>query len=108
MQILVRLCNVTAVYGLPQIWCTIAPLSCNRAWVSMEAALCQTAKQMRFRATRIPHAVTVMVLDLDFYTKNPDGVGGAVNILLFSDLTAAVGSEAALVARCWGAILGVG
>ena len=60
---------------------------------------------MRFRAPIIPHAIAVMVLDLEFYTKDPDGMGDAVNIFLFPDLTPAAESKASLLAHRWEAIL---
>ena len=40
---------------------------------------------MRFCAPCITHSVTVMVLDLAFYTKDPDGVGDRINVFLFLD-----------------------
>ena len=41
-----------------------------------------------------------------FHTEDPDGVWGALNIFLFSDLSPLAGSEAALLTRKWNTILG--
>ena len=49
-----------------------------------------------------------MVLEISFYTKDPDGVGDIVNIFLFPDLTPADVPEAALMAHHWEVILGGG
>ena len=49
-----------------------------------------------------------MVMVLTFHTEDPDGVGDALNILLFPDLFPLEGSEAALLTRKWDAILGGG
>ena len=44
-----------------------------------------------------------MMLDFDFYTKDPDGVGDAINIFL-PDLTPADRSKAALLERVVGTL----
>ena len=49
-----------------------------------------------------------MVMALTFNTKDPDGVGDALNIFLFPDLSPLAGLEAALLTWEWDAILGVG
>ena len=43
---------------------------------------------------------------LAFHTKDPDGVGVALNIFLFPNLSPLAGLEAALLNRKWGAIFG--
>ena len=63
----------------------------------MEASYQWTAEKMRLRVPIISHAVSVMVLDLVFYTKDPDGVGDAVNIFFFLDLFLASGYKSALL-----------
>ena len=63
---------------------------------------------MHFRAPRISKYVLVMMLDLAFYTKYPDGMGDAVKKFLFPDLSPASGSEAALLTRQWDSVLGGG
>ena len=45
---------------------------------------------------------------LAFHTKDPDGVGDALNIFLFPDLSPLAGSEKALLTRNCDAIFGVG
>ena len=89
------ICNVTVVEDRNYIWRKIAPLSCDRARAAMEAACLWTAEQIRFRSPRISQTVVVMVLDLAFYTKDSNGVGGAVNIFLFPGLTPAAGYKSA-------------
>ena len=49
-----------------------------------------------------------MVLDLEFYTKDPDGMENAINIFIFLYLTPAARSKADLLLRCWDTILGGG
>ena len=49
-----------------------------------------------------------MVMVLTFHTEDPDGVGDALNILLFPDLSPLAGSEATLLTQKWDAILGGG
>ena len=61
---------------------------------------------MHYRAPQIPHAVAVMVLGLDFYIQNTDGMGGTVNILLFPYLSPSDGSKAVIMVWIWDAILG--
>ena len=61
---------------------------------------------MRFRPPCIPYAVAVMVMALAFHNKDPDGVGDALNILLFLELYPLAGLEAALLTRTWDVILG--
>ena len=48
-----------------------------------------------------------MVMALAFHTEYPDGVGDALNIFLFPDLSPLAGSEASLLTYMWDAILGV-
>ena len=63
---------------------------------------------LRFRPLCTPHTVAVMLAVLAFHTEYPDGVGDALNIILFPDLPPLAGSEAALLTRKWDAILGGG
>ena len=53
-----------------------------------------------------PPDVSVIIIVLDFHTKNSDGVGGALNIFLFPNLSPSEELEAALLTRKWEAILG--
>ena len=74
----------------------------------MEVACRRKAEHLRFRVPHISHTVVVLVLGLAFYSEDPDGVGDAVNVFLFLDLSPSAGSEAALLARRWDAIVGGG
>ena len=74
----------------------------------METACRRTAEHLCFWAPRISHAILVLVLGLAFYSEDPDGVGDAISILIFPDLSPSASSEAALLARRWDTILGGG
>ena len=74
----------------------------------MEAACWRTAENLRFRPQCIPQAVTIMVMALVLHTKDPDGVGDALNTFLLPDLFPSSGLEAALLMRKWDTILGGG
>ena len=74
----------------------------------MEAAFRRTIKILCFRHPHIPHAVVVMVMALSFHTKDVDGVEDTLHIFLFTNLFTLAGSEADLLPRKWGAILGEG
>ena len=74
----------------------------------MEAASRRTAEHICFRASHISHAATVLILGLSFYSEDPDGVGDAINVFLFPDLSLLASSEAVQLARRWDAILGSG
>ena len=74
----------------------------------MEAMCRGTTEHLRLRFPRISHAVAVLVLGLNFYSEDPDGVGDAINIFLFPDLLPSAASKASFLARRWDAILGGG
>ena len=74
----------------------------------MEATCWRTAESLRFCPQCIPQAFVAMVMALVFHTKDPDGVGDALNIFLFPDLFPSSGLEAALLTRKWDTILGGG
>ena len=80
-----HICHTQYKANLLAIWSAIAPLSNDRSLTAMESAYQSATESMRFCAPCIPHSVTVMVLDLAFYTKDPDGVGDTINVFLFSD-----------------------
>ena len=86
----------------------MAPLKKYRARAEMEAARQNTSNDLHFRRPRVPQAAVVMVMSLALHTKDPDGVGGAINILLFPDLSPSVGLEDALLTRKCNMILGGG
>ena len=48
----------------------------------------------------------VMVMVLVFRTKDPNSVGGALNVFLFPDISLSAGLEAALLTQKWDTILG--
>ena len=103
---LIRLCNVTAAADLLPIWDVITPLSRDRYRSAMEAVCHRTAETLHFLALHIPHYDAVLILGLACSSKDPDGVGDAINVFLFPDLYPLASSEAALLARRWDSILG--
>ena len=84
---------------LPDIWRTVIPLKKDRERAAMEAACQRTAASLHFRPLHIPHAIAVMVMALTFHTKDPDGVGDALNIFLSVDLYPSAGLEATHLIR---------
>ena len=82
MCTLLSLCNVTAATDLPPIWDAISPLSKYRDQSAMEAACCRTSEHL---------------LGLSFYSKYPEGLGKAINILLLPNLSPSEVSEDALL-----------
>ena len=84
MRSLLRICNASTALHIPDIWMTVAPLKKDRAIFAMEAAFRRTAESLCFCSPLISHAVTVMVMALAFNTKDPDGVGDALNIFFIS------------------------
>ena len=65
---------------LQYIWHMVAYLSRDRTLFMMEPECHKSSKYMRFKALRVLHAISFMVLALVFYTENLNGVGGEVNI----------------------------
>ena len=100
------LCYAQYEADLPAIWSAITPLSKYRSRTAMESAFQAAAKSMCFHYPHITHSVAAMVLALDFYTKDPNGVEDAINVFLLSDLYPFSGSEAAFLNRCWDVVLG--
>ena len=96
---------MTAPVELTPIWDVIAPLSRERDISAMEAACLRTAEQIRFLAPLIYHTIAVLILGLAFYSEDLDSMGDAINVLLFPDLSPSAGTEEALLARGWDAIL---
>ena len=108
MRSLLRICYTRTAAQLLEIWSTVSLLETERERAVMEVACRCTIKILRFRHPHIPHAVVVMVSALAFHTKDVDRVEDTLNIFLFTKLSTLAGSEAALLTRKWGAILGVG
>ena len=52
----------------------------------MEAACYRTAKHLHFQSPRISYTFMALILELSFYSKDPDGVGDAINVFLFPDI----------------------
>ena len=106
MSSLLRLCNYQYEANLPAIWGKNYLISKDCIRTATENACCSTANIVRLWALRIPHSVAVIVLTLSLYTKEPDGVGEAINCSMFLDLSSSTGSKATLLTRIWDAVLG--
>ena len=64
--------------------------------------VCQhKAHELRYKSTCIIHLVTGILLSLELYTENPDGVGDTVNTFLFPDHSISTGSGESLLDSCW-------
>ena len=63
----------------------------------MEVACHRTYKHLRIWSPRISHAAAILVLGLTFYYKELDGMGDAINVFLFPDMSPSAVSEAALL-----------
>ena len=57
--------------------------------------------ELQYKPPCIYHAVAGLILDLGFYTEEPDGVRDMVKIFLLPGISISTGSEASLVARWW-------
>ena len=57
----------------------------------MEVACRRTTKHLRFRSPRISHTTAVLGLGLSFYSEDPDGMGDAINVFLFTNLSLSAG-----------------
>ena len=81
LRSLLCICNAKTELQIPDIWKTVAQLKKIRDRAAMEAACRRTADSLRFHLPHIPRVVAVMVMAITFHTKDPDGVGDALNIL---------------------------
>ena len=81
----------------PDILRMVAPLKKYRDRAAMEASYKHTVESRRFRFPRIPQAVAVIVMALDFHIEDPDKAGDALNVFLFPNFSPSVGLEAALL-----------
>ena len=63
---------------------------------------CQNkAREMRYKAPRISHIISGLLLSLYLYTEDPERVGDKFNIFLFPEIYLSEISEATIVARRW-------
>ena len=54
---------------------------------------------MHLKVPCITHTVSFLLLRLDFYTKDPDGLRNTVNIFMFPYLSLAEGLEADMISQ---------
>ena len=86
----------------------MAPLKKDKEKEAMEAACQNMADELCFCPPLIPHDVAVVVMDLDFHIKDPNGVGNTPNIFLSSDLPPSTVLEAVILKRKYEKIVGGG
>ena len=88
-------------YSLPKIWKRVAPLQKEKTRVALEMACQNKAREMRYKAPRISHIISGLLLSLYLYTEDPERVGDKFNIFLFPEIYLSEISEATIVARRW-------
>ena len=75
---LCRLCNASGLKYLINIYRTLDPLQKDKAVASLEISY-NKARYIRYKASRISHAVAGLMISLALYTEDPVGVGDTVN-----------------------------
>ena len=96
---LCRLADVKIPEDLPLIWHTSAPLTKKKACPAFEIAFRESAQDLRCKAPRVTHTVSVLLIGLHFFMEDPDCVNNAVNILQFPDIYLSMGSEVSMVTQ---------
>ena len=59
------------------------------------------ACNLRYKDPHNNHKVTVLIINMEFYTEEPNGVGSTFNIILFPDLSLSSGSKLSMVGMRW-------
>ena len=83
----------------------MAPLKKDRARASTKVTCQRNTNDLRLCPPCIPYANMVMVMALAFHTEYPNGVGGALNIFIFPDLSLLFVLDRALLTIKWDSIL---
>ena len=86
---------------MPDIWHTLAPLTKEKDRPDLEISCRASPCALICKAPRVTRAVAVLLLDLHFYTEDPDYINYTIKIFQFSDLSLSIGSEASKVTRRW-------
>ena len=79
----------------------VCPSSKRKKRVALEMACQNTVREMRYKAPRIPHIISGLLLSLYLYTEDPERVGDKFNIFLFPEIYLSEISKATIVARRW-------
>ena len=69
---LLRITNVPAIENMSEIWHTPTPLTKEKAIPSLEISCREIARALICKAPRVTHTATVLLLDLHFYTEDPN------------------------------------
>ena len=93
--------NVRHPSNLKKIWKKFAPFQKEKTRVDLEIACQHKSRELQHKEPRISHIVSVLLLILDLYTDDPNGIGETLNIFLLPDLPLSESSEDTLVARMW-------
>ena len=89
---LCTLCNVIKLDSLPKMCRNLDSLQKFKAQSALKIVCQHKAHELRYKSTCIIHLVTGILLSLELYTENPDGVGDTVNTFLFPDHSISTGS----------------
>ena len=99
--------NVPGPEDLPDIWQTLAFLTKEKARPAFKIACRENARALQCKSPQVTHAVAVLLLGINFFTKDPECVNNTVNIFQFPDHFLSVGSEASMVTQIWDTALDV-
>ena len=61
----------------------LRPLPEEKIRAAVEIICLRKSRELRYRALCISRAIAGMILNLEFLTEDPDGVGDKLNIFLF-------------------------
>ena len=96
---LYRLSNVPGSEELPEICQTLASLTKENAWPVFEIAYRESARALLCKGPWGTHTVSILLLWLHLFTKDPEYVNDTVNIFQFPNLSLSAGSKSSMVTR---------
>ena len=102
---LFRIANITTTETFPEIWHTFALLTKEKSRLSLRISCIMNPCVHQYKAPRVTHAISVLLLGLHFHTDIPECVYYMVNIFQFPELSLSVDSEAPMFTqRCYTAL----
>ena len=93
--------NVSGTNTLSEIWHTLSPPTKEKERPSLYISCRTSACALRYKPPRVTHDVAVLLLGLNFHTKDPDCVNDTVNISHFPNLSLSEVSEDSMVTIRW-------